>query len=52
MRFEISSIDEKTAKKIKKYCIDKDITQGEWAEMAHRALVGNPPGNTGVRIVH
>lgn len=39
MRFELSNVDEKVAKRIKKYCIDKGITQGEWAEMAHNALV-------------
>lgn len=39
IRFELSSVDEKVAKKIKKYCIDKGITQGEWAEQAHAALI-------------
>jgi hypothetical protein len=40
MRFELSNVDEKLAKKIKKYCIDKEITQGEWAEKAHNSLIG------------
>lgn len=39
MRFELSSVNEKVAKKIKKWCIDHDKTQGEWAEMAHNALI-------------
>lgn len=43
IRMEISSIDEKLAKKIRKYCIDKsskknDYTLGHWAQDAHNAL--------------
>lgn len=38
MRFEISNIDEKTAKRIKKWCIDHNKTQSEWAELAHKSL--------------
>ena len=37
-RFEISSIDDKVAKRIKKWCIDNNKTQGEWAEQAHKSL--------------
>ena len=44
MRFEISNIDEKLVKKIKKYCVDKSTkgnryTQSDWARDAHDALV-------------
>lgn len=39
MRFEISNIDEKTAEKIKVYCVKKKITHGVWAKNAHEALI-------------
>ena len=45
VRFEISGIDEKLAKKIKKYCIDKGITQGKWAEIAHSSLTNKTGDN-------
>lgn len=52
MRFELSNVDEKVAKRIKKYCIDKGITQGEWAEKSHKALVDKSSCTTETRIVH
>lgn len=44
VRFEIT-VEEKIAKKIKKYCIDKGITQGKWAEIAYSSLVGKTVDN-------
>ena len=38
MRMEISNIDEKLAKKIKKWGIDNKQTLGGWAEKAHNSL--------------
>lgn len=39
MRFEISNIDEKLAKKIKIFCVKNTLTYGQWAEKAHKALI-------------
>lgn len=39
IRFEISSISETAKKRIQKWCIDNNKTQGEWAEMAHKSLI-------------
>ena len=39
MRFEISNVDEKTVKRIKKWCIENNKKHSSWAEIAHNALV-------------
>jgi hypothetical protein len=39
MRFEISNVDEKVVKRIKKWCIENNKKHGNWAEIAHNALV-------------
>ena len=39
VRFELSNVKESVAKRIKKWCIDNNKKQGEWAELAHNALL-------------
>ena len=38
MRFEISNVDEKVVKRIKKWCIENKKKHGDWAEIAQNCL--------------
>lgn len=38
MRFEISNVDEKIVKRIKKWCIENNKKHGDWARIAIDSL--------------